>query len=182
MGQDKALLRFNGEYLIMRLIRTLQSVGAEVQIIGCPQRHSLFGLKVIPDLIESQGPVSGIYTALRSCSNDFALVVACDMPFITPEFFRLILQKARGCDAVIARLEDGSIEPLCSGYFKSCLPKIEASLAAGKLRVTDFLCECRVTFMEESELKKNKLSTEIFMNINTPKEFRKLLHHPLKKR
>ena len=69
-------------------------------------------------------------------------------------------------------------EPLHALYRRSCLPAIEARLAAGQYRVTGFLPDVRVRDVfppEISLLDPNFLS---FLNINTPEEWeqvRKLL-------
>jgi molybdopterin-guanine dinucleotide biosynthesis protein A len=176
MGEDKALLRLGSEYLIDRPIRALQAVTSDVRIIGLPERYSQFGLPVIPDCVESRGPLSGIYTALKTCPTPHALLLACDMPLICPDFCSLLLRKRPRADVVLVRFDDGFIEPLCSLYSRSCLPIIEASLSAGRLKIADFFERVTVSYVDEQELSKAGLRRNIFSNINTREEFRQLIN------
>lgn len=175
MGEDKALLRLGGQYLISRPIQALRTLFEDVRIIGDPERHAGLGLPVISDCVESLGPLSGIYTALENCRTSRALVVACDMPLVRSEFFLLLLQKPREADAVVMQFDDGFLEPLCSLYSRRCLPAIEACLAAGRLKVSNFFEQVNVTYIGERELDREGLSRSIFANVNTREEFERLL-------
>ncbi len=175
MGQDKALLCLDGEYLIRRPIRALQALIADVRIVGNPERYQDLRLPVIPDCVESAGPLSGIYTALKNCPTSHALVVACDMPLIHAEFFRLLLQKPRDADAVVMRFDDGFLEPLCCLYSRRSLGAIEAALAMGQLKVSDFFECVNAVYVAEKELDDAGLSRKIFSNVNTQEEFQRLM-------
>jgi molybdopterin-guanine dinucleotide biosynthesis protein A len=171
MGKDKALLRYRGECLIRYPIRLLQQVSPEVRIIGDPSRYARFGLPVSADCVPSRGPLSGIYTGLKSSSTRYNLFLACDMPLVRPEFFELLFSKSGNGDAVVMRFEDGFVEPLCSIYSVGCLPAIEANFAAGMFKISDFFSRVAVAYVSEKELQQQGLSREIFTNVNTPKEF-----------
>jgi molybdopterin-guanine dinucleotide biosynthesis protein A len=72
------------------------------------------------------------------------------------------------------RFEDGFIEPLCSIYSVACLPAIEANFAAGMFKISDFFSRVAVAYVGEKEFQQQRLSREIFTNINTPEEVRQL--------
>jgi molybdopterin-guanine dinucleotide biosynthesis protein A len=174
MGTDKAFLSYRNEPLIRGPIRVCQSVTTDVRIIGEPARYACFGLPVIPDSGESLGPLSGIHTALQHSAARFSSILACDMPLMPPEFFRLMLLKLPGPDAVVMRFNDGAVEPLCGIYSSTCLPVIEQNLTNGKLKVTDLLSQVVVEYITEEELHAQGMSRQIFTNVNTPDDLQQL--------
>ena len=174
MGTDKAFLSYRNEPLIRCPIRICQSVTTDVRIIGDPTRYACFGLPVIPDNGESLGPLSGIATALHHSSARFSSIIACDMPLMSPEFFRLMLQKLPGPDAVVMRFDDGTVEPLCGIYSSTCLPVSEQNLATGKLKITELLSQVAVEYIGEEELQARGLSRKIFTNVNAPDDLEHL--------
>jgi molybdopterin-guanine dinucleotide biosynthesis protein A len=174
MGTDKAFLSYHNEPLIRCSIRICQSVTTDVRIIGEPARYACFGLPVIPDRGESLGPLTGIHTALLHSTARHCSIIACDMPLMSPEFFRLMLLKLPGPDAVVMRFDDGATEPLCSIYSSTCLPVTEQNLANGKLKVTDLLSQVAVAYITEEELRAQGISRKIFTNVNTPDDLKRL--------
>ena len=174
MGVDKAFLSYHNEPLIHCPIRVCQSFTTDVRIIGDPARYACFGLPVIPDNGASLGPLSGINTALLHSPTRFTSIIACDMPLMSPDFCRLMLSKLPGPDAVVMRLNDGTVEPLCGIYATTCLPVTEQNLAGGKLKVTDLLSQVAVEYIDEDELHAHGLSRRIFTNVNTPDDLKHL--------
>ncbi len=175
MGQDKAFLQFRRTSLIDYPIQLLRALTCDVRIIGAPSKYASLGLSVVPDCVESVGPASGIYTALKASPTALALVLACDMPLMRVEFLNLLLTKAPQADAVMMRFEDGWIEPLCATFSTNCLQALEKNLKQRKLKISDFLDLVRVSYISENEIQMLGLSSEIFANVNTPEEFERLV-------
>ena len=138
MGQDKALLQYQGHYLVEYPIRVLRQITQDVRIVGDSAKYSFLGLPVVPDSVESKGPLSGIYSALKISPSDYNLFLACDMPLMRAEFFSLLLARIHGNDAIVMRFEDGTMEPLCSIYRSSCLAEIEVYFSSKKFKISDF--------------------------------------------
>ena len=175
MGQDKALLQYQGHYLVEYPIRVLRQITQDVRIVGDSAKYSFLGLPVVPDSVESKGPLSGIYSALKISPSDYNLFLACDMPLMRAEFFSLLLARIHGNDAIVMRFEDGTMEPLCSIYRSSCLAEIEVYFSSKKFKISDFFESVKVAFIEEQDLRRHGLSTEIFTNINTSQELQQLV-------
>ena len=170
MQQDKALLRFRDHYLIEYAIDVLQQLTADIRIIGDPLKYEFLKRPVIPDRVASHGPLCGIYTGLNISTNRYNLFLACDMPLMKPEFFRLLLERIGDADAAVMRLIDGKVEPLAAVYSKSGLPTIEGNMALQYYKITDFLDRTRVVYLGEEELSEIGLSARIFTNVNTPED------------
>src|ERR1051325_5119992 len=86
MGEDKALKTFLGRPLIQRVIDRLAPIADELIVTtNHPDDYRFLGLK------PGRGALGGLYTAIASGSNPLVAVVACDMPFASPE----LLEAAR---------------------------------------------------------------------------------------
>ncbi len=57
MGRDKGLLDFGGVPLILHTARLLESLVAEVNVVGSPSRYESLGLHVISDMGDVKLPV-----------------------------------------------------------------------------------------------------------------------------
>src|SRR5207247_8273774 len=125
MGQDKAFIKLDDAYLIEYPIRVLRQLTNDVRIIGDPNKYAFLGLPVTADCGESKGPLTGIYTALRTSSTLSNLVLACDMPLMRLEFLQLLLKKAPLADVVAMIFDDGILSPLCSIYLFTYLLTID---------------------------------------------------------
>ena len=173
MGQDKALLPFLGQPLIQRGISRLEHLADEVLITtNLPEKYAFLGLPLYSDIIPDRGALSGLYTALHAARYDTVLVVACDMPFVSPELLGAqadILEQ--GYDAVIP-LGAGGTEPFHSVYRRStCLGLALAALQDEKWRVDAWFPQANIRFLKPAEIERLDPSGMSFWNVNTPEEF-----------
>lgn len=174
MGQDKALMPFLGRPLIERVIAQVRSIGDEILITtNHPEKYAYLGMRCIPDVYPGLGALTGLYTALWAAHYPLVAVVACDMPFASPELFqeeRLALI-AEDVDAVVPLWEKGS-EPFHAVYRReTCLPAVKAALDAGEKRLISWFPRAKVTTYLGKMGDFRKYGTP-FENINTPEEFR----------
>ena len=64
MGENKALLTFEGEPLLARIGNCLEDLGHEVYIAGKKAEYDVFPYPQIADIYPNKGPLGGIYSAL----------------------------------------------------------------------------------------------------------------------
>ncbi len=172
MGRDKGLLDFGGIPLILHTARLLESLVAEVNVVGSPSRYESLGLHVISDMDHAQplngpdilgiGPLAGIATALAATHAPWNLIVACDLPYLSAKWLDWLLScalRSRG-EVVIPRTERG-IEPLAAVYRRECRAPIAAALARGVRKVSDAIAKLRVELPSELILK----------NMNAPGDY-----------
>ncbi len=176
MGQDKASLLFDGEPLLLRIVRLMRGVVTNLAVIGPLERATLLpDIPVIPDRWPNCGPLGGIATALHaSLSSQGVVVVGCDMPFLNPVLLRHLITLVSEADAVVVRL-DGQKHPLHAVYQQRCLPILEAQLAVGDLRVHQFLTQINVRYVETPELDQFDPTHLSTFNCNTPEEWQQAL-------
>lgn len=170
MGTEKALVKIGNTTLIERAIRLMNAVTARPMIItNTPEKFGHLHLPLHRDIIPGLGPLGGIYTALEYASKNHVLILACDMPSITPRIVReLGLQSDRHDISV---LDAGSgLEPLCAVYSKRCLPVIKQQIEKGDLKVTNVFSQMKkVKVLNLTEVDES-VSRDHFLNVNTPSD------------
>ena len=115
------------------------------------------------------GSLGGIYSGLKAASGERAFTVACDMPFLHREVVRLVVARAGEGDVVLPRVA-GQWETMHAAYAKTCLPHIEACLAAGRFKIAGFFDRVRVVEIGADEVARFRAPEIAFMNVNTPEE------------
>jgi molybdopterin-guanine dinucleotide biosynthesis protein A len=166
MGRDKALLPFKGRPLIEHVAGEVRAAVGNVALVGDPSRYAYLGYPVIEDVLPGCGPLAGIHAALKHSTDEWNLVVACDMPEITAEFLERLVERAaagRG-DAVLPAGPSGVPEPLCAAYHRRSLDAIASALASGIRKVVVGLQELNIEIWSVAEAR-------YFHNLNTPQEW-----------
>ena len=169
-GRPKALLQFGDQRIIERQIAALGAVADRIAVVTADRaRYAALGIPIWEDLVPGAGPLGGIYTALvRAAAR--TLVVAGDMPFLTPAFMRHLDEAGRDADVAVARTADGR-HPLCASYSTACTAVIRRSLDRGDLKVGDLLTKLRVREIGPDELRPFDPDGTLLFNINTPEDY-----------
>lgn len=175
MGQDKALMPFLGRPMIVRQVALLQDLADELLVnTNNPEPYAFLGLPLFPDLLPGAGPLGGLYSALNAASGSLMIMVACDMPFVSPDLLRAQcdLLVREDSDVVIPRSPDG-MEPLHAVYRKdACLAAVRAALDAGERRMIAWLPSVRARVMSAEEVAQVDPEFRSFVNVNSLDEFR----------
>jgi molybdopterin-guanine dinucleotide biosynthesis protein A len=173
MGQDKALLPFQGRTLIERVLGRVAHLADEVLVTtNKPENYTFLGLPLAPDVIPGRGALGGLYTALSAAAQPLVAVVACDMPFVSSDLLGferdLLLQSSY--DAAIPRTSGGT-EPFHAVYRREgCLPHVEAVIQAEKWRVDAWYAKANVRLLSPEETRPYDPGGLAFWNVNTPEE------------
>ncbi len=168
-GSNKALSRFEGERLIHRLCKTVGSVTDRIMLItNTPEEYAFLNVASRKDLVPRCGPIGGIFTALRTANTPLCLCVACDMPFIKPEFLEYMLERSPGYDVVVP-MNDGREEPLCAVYRDTCASAIENRIQARRHKMTGFFDEVRVLRVAPGDAGFH--DSDMFFNINNRTDY-----------
>ena len=127
-GENKSLLRFGNEALIERQVRLMKEVCSEIIVVtNTPKLYLRLvdeSVRIITDYIPNKGPLSGMHAGLTLAQNDYAWIVGCDMPFISPVAAALMLQQLDERSDVILPDIQGKIYPLHAIYNRKCVKKI----------------------------------------------------------
>jgi molybdopterin-guanine dinucleotide biosynthesis protein A len=170
-GRPKALMELGGRRIIDRVADVVRAVTDDLLLVtNTPELYASLALPMVPDVFPDHGSLGGIYSGLRAAPGDAAFTVACDMPFLTPEVARLVIDRAALADVVVPTSSGGRLETLHACYAKSCLGPMESKLRQGQLRIAGFFDEVRVLVIPEDEVARFRDPEVIFMNVNTPEE------------
>lgn len=173
MGQDKGLVPFQGQPLIMRVLNRVAIIADELVITSNqPEQYRFLGLTPVPDRQPGRGALGGLYTALDAAHYPAVAIVACDMPFVNPLLlaFQLQLLNETGADLVIPRTPDG-LEPFHAVYRReTCLPHVRAALQFDQRRVDAWFPLVKVHELTPEAIQPYDPLGLAFLNINTPAE------------
>ncbi len=174
MGQNKALLPIGGLTNIERIKNCLAEVFDDIIIVAnAEEPYQFLDLPIVKDKIINKGPLAGIQAGLLAAKHETNLVVACDMPFISAQIAKQLVEQSQGYDAVVP-LVKGKHQPLFAVYKKALLPLITACLETDQLRMKDMLNQVKVLYQtEENLLKSLELDDlyQFFYNMNNPYDY-----------
>lgn len=166
MGQDKALLRIDGETQLSRAVHLLTPlldrvfVSTRVDQQDEPERRKF---AQIVDRYEELGPLAGILSAMESWPDVGWLVLACDLPHVDDRTIQHLLDERSPDHPFTAyrSSHDGLPEPLCAFYAAESMPTIRAFVDDG------IICPRKIMIRSDTRLLEQADPASLD-NINTP--------------
>jgi len=174
MGTDKSLMQFGGQTSVERIAAELRSITPRISLVGRGRAGFDPDLRIIPDIHEQWGALGGIHAALGACVADWALIVACDLPFVTRDLCsRLLMLSQQGSpEAVVPIQPDGRPQPLCALYRREpCLLEAEKLIASGEHTPRALLANVKTRWVRSAELIDLPGAENFFFNVNTPDDY-----------
>ena len=166
MGMNKALIELNGKKMIEYVVSIARKISDEVVIIAnTDAEYKFLNLPILPDKVKNIGPLGGIHAALCNVSTEQCLVLACDLPFLSIELLRFLLENANNCDIFAIQSQKG-IEPLCAVYSKNCLPLIEQQIKNENYRLSSLIAKANSRIIK-FDAGHSLYSAHVLKNINT---------------
>jgi molybdopterin-guanine dinucleotide biosynthesis protein A len=166
MGRDKAALEVGGLSGAGRAARLLGGLFAEVLLVGGEAPADAEGRRV-PDVDGARCALRGLVGALEAASTERVLVLATDLPLMTPDVL-LALIAWPDSPAVVPRTETGA-QPLCALYeVEPVLPVARDRLAAGALKMQGLLDAVGASYLDPSVLARLDPEGRALLNVNTP--------------
>ncbi len=170
LGRNKALQVLDGKSLIQRVVERLDVLSAEIVIVTADGESipcsSAATVKTVPDIYAGRGPLVGLYSGLSASTSQQAIVVGCDMPFLSVGLLEYMAQISSAFDVVVPRVED-KVEPLCAVYSRSCLPSVQELLGRDQLRINRLFGMVKVRYVEEDEIDRFDPEHLSFFNVNS---------------
>lgn len=171
LKRSKALERVGGKALIERVIDSLVPLTTEVLVVVArPRQGAALPLpswvRAVSDRYPGRGSLGGIFTGLDASAEPWSLVVGCDMPFLSADLLRLLIEESADVDTVVPCLR-GQPEPLHALYSKACLAPMQRMLQAGQLKIAPLFEAVRVRYLDEGTIDRIDPRHLSFFNINT---------------
>ena len=169
-GANKALLEVGGKRIIDRVLSALRPLTDQIVLVGHLAEGQVFpDVQVVPDDHPGAGSMPALFTGLQASRHEVALVVGCDMPFLSTPLLRHIVEMSQGFDLAVPRIGP-HLEALHAAYHRSCLPAIEDYLRRQDLKIIDFYPSVRTREVSEIELRAFDPYLRSFFNINTAED------------
>lgn len=175
MGREKALLEVGGQPLWRLQLSKLEAVCGQAFVCGSQSQTVRFAAEGVPfaaDKVGGLGPLSGIARALELARTSHVLVLAVDMPKMSPHYLRGLLKSAESGFGVVPGRE-GAFEGLCAVYPVEMLPQIH-ELILGEDRSLHSLVRIG---LQKQLLRLRPIAAsdlELFENWNTPQDLSRL--------
>ncbi len=176
IGRDKALLEIDGKPLLTRATDLLIPLVTSITFVGDPEKYSGFGFRTLPDRWPGAGPLGAIATALAAACEPQAVVIACDLPYLTEDWLVWLFTHAANspADIVVPETSRG-LEPLCAVYRSTCAQVFASALDRGVRKVTDAFTDLSVDYVQENEWRKFSADGNLFRNMNTLEDYEQIL-------
>jgi molybdopterin-guanine dinucleotide biosynthesis protein A len=170
MGTDKSQLVIAQQTFTERIAETLFAVTDSVTLVGKVLDDS--SLPKVPDVYPQWGALGGLHAAIAACRREWAIVVACDLPFVTPELFLFLASLRLDHEAVVPLQPDKRPQPLAALYrVDPCRERAETLIQSGRRRPLDLLEAVNTRWVEFDEIMNLDQAERFFVNINTPEDY-----------
>lgn len=168
-GSDKARHLYRGKTLLTWALEALAEADERLLIANHPYPEA--AVPTYADLIPGGGAMSGLYAALHHARCDWVALSACDMPLLSPAYWRLLAGEREGVLAVVGINATGRTEPLAALYHRALKPLVERKLAGGEWSMQRFLAEVEPHTVPWEKLGK-RFGAELFLNANRPTDIK----------
>ena len=169
MGTDKSQLLLEHQTFVERIAAILLTVTDTIRLVGGSENSKL---PTVADVYPQWGALGGLHAALAACRSEWAIVVACDLPFVTSELFRSLASLRADHDAVVPIQLDGRPQPLAALYRADpCARRATELIEMGRRRPLDVLQSVNTRWDDFTEIANLDQAERFFVNINTPEDY-----------
>ncbi|HVF22303.1 MAG TPA: molybdenum cofactor guanylyltransferase [Pyrinomonadaceae bacterium] len=169
MGRDKSQLLLNNRTFTEKISDTLLQITDSILVVRADR-----------DIYPDWGALGGLHAALAACRREWAIVVACDLPFVTAQLFNYLTSLRDDHDAIVPLQPDQRPQPLCALYrIEPCLPRATEMIETGHRRPRDLLELVNTRWVPFTELRNLHQAEKFFVNINTPEDYDAIRGHSL---
>jgi len=175
MGHDKSVMEYHGKPQIQVAFDLLSPLCRDVFLSTRRSQANLDLYKKFPQVhddeqLEGEGPLAGILSAMRKQPTAAWLVLACDLPFVTPDTIRHLI-KHRDPERIATAYKsshDGLPEPLCAiwepGHYAAILQFYKEGVC----------CPRKILIRSHAQILE-PLDPKALDNINDPNEYKAAL-------
>jgi molybdenum cofactor guanylyltransferase len=169
-GTDKAFLPWAGRRLIDRQLDLLRALGPTALFISgrAGVDYAIADARVVLDAVPGEGPFGGLAAVLEATTAPHVVVLAVDLPAMTPEFLRQLLDRRTEDQGVVTRSAAGW-EPLAAVYPRAILPLVHSHIERREFAVHR-LIDAGIAAGLLVEARIADQFPGVFRNVNTPED------------
>lgn len=169
MKCDKAELVVDGKPLFARAIDVLKLAGIDAYVSARRNSHFLDQLEVpvLFDDVKNIGPAAALLRGCRESPLDDWFVLACDLPNVTAEAVRILIDRHLNNDSAEITCfahADGTPEPLFAIWSPTALSRLRGNVKNGFWGPMHTLNECEVQLIAPT-------TKHLLFNTNTPQQW-----------
>lgn len=168
MGKDKTVIDYHGKSQLEHTVSLLKD-NLLPTFVSVAVDQKLENFKNIQDKFVDLGAFGGICSAFQQDPNKAWFVLATDLPFVTNDLVKLLLQK-RNPKKMATAIKGKSkpfVEPLITIYEPKAYPVLLSYLAQG------YSCPRKVLINSDVEI--IEVDDDFVRNVNTPDEFQEAI-------
>jgi molybdopterin-guanine dinucleotide biosynthesis protein A len=170
-GNNKAFLRIGGKRFIDLILDVFRGIFDDIIIVtNDPEAYYDLDVRIVSDIIPSNGPLSGIHAGLYHAEHPWIFTVPCDLPFIRKELIETLIDQIRPQYSVVIPRTSAGYEALFALYSKKNIPAIEKNLNIGRKKIQSFFKPPLVREVPEKILRAADPELTSFFNVNSPIE------------
>lgn len=131
MKRDKCFINLGGKPMISYVVEKVKKILRDVVIVVKNERQKVRlerkfkGVKVVCDKSKVFSPLAGIKEGIKHVKNDYVLIVACDMPFLSENILKELINRLEvGVDCISYFWKIKRYEPLCAIYRKKVFENV----------------------------------------------------------
>ncbi len=178
MGEDKALISYNGVAILQHVYQVAAACTENVYVLSpWNERYQQILSPKCKYLIESQpgrGPLFGFAEGLSQIPNDWILLLACDLPLLKVEILQGWIERLPQLPSSISALApQRSViwEPMCAFYRREVLTELQDFLQAGGRSFQKWFSHiCVEALSVDSEI------SLMLHNCNTPSDLEEIVN------
>jgi molybdopterin-guanine dinucleotide biosynthesis protein A len=173
MGGEKPLRELRGKTLLQHAIDLVAPLAGEVVVSAGERRFEVPpGIRTVADPVglQGKGPLSGILAGLEACTGEMCLLVPCDLPNLSPDLLRGLLEALDEHATAYCELEDGQ-EPLVAATRRErAAAAARTALQAGQYKVVPCWESAGARVLDSTWVRQYGDPARLFANINTPQD------------
>lgn len=168
--KNKALLKKDGKFFIEIILENIKKIKQIDEILISSNSNELdyLGIDVYPDKIKNIGPMGGFFTLLPKIKNEFAIVLPCDLPFLSEKLIERLISEleVENWDIIVPKIND-RVDYLVGIYSKNIFNSVKILVEQKKYKIALLEEGNKVKYIELTE---NYL--KYLRNINTIDNFK----------
>jgi molybdopterin-guanine dinucleotide biosynthesis protein A len=168
LGQDKTSALLGADTLLTQTARNVSTLSDDLILVVRPGQALPDGnWRLAYDIVPGAGMLAGLAGGLQVAAHDWALVIGCDMPFVSAKLVAYLASLRNGWQVVAPQCARG-LEPLHAFYHRDLLPQLVAAVARGERRLGLFLQTVPSLLAPEELWRPYDPEGLSFFNVNTP--------------
>ena len=169
MHSEKGLVLYKSKPFIEHVIDAVLPISNNIQLVTNSNNYDYLAYPKIKDIIVDKGPLGGIYSALYYSESEMNLILSCDIPLISSEIVKELIDKHKAYFDVTVFEDNFRIHPLIGIYSKKIIPILQKAIHENELKLMHFITNVNHQCIPIANEKRNHLK-----NVNSLAELYEL--------